>query len=117
MTDVDAPLRGRRPGGQPKGDRKKIALSLRLSPALHRRLLAMAEENGRSVTAQSELLLDQAINGQASMEELTKRNQQALQALMNEVARREEVLMRAWVKLDDKVTSLQAKLRRSRAQR
>jgi hypothetical protein len=51
------------------------------------------------------------------MEELTKRNQQALQALMNEVARREEVLMQAWVKLDDKVTSMQAKLRRSRAQR
>jgi hypothetical protein len=61
MTDAVAPGR-RRPGGQPKSkDQKRIAMSLRLSPALHARLVARAKEHGRSITQQAEMLLDQAL--------------------------------------------------------
>jgi hypothetical protein len=61
MTGADAPGR-RRPGGQPKPrHQKRIAMSLRVSPGLRARLLAMAQEHGRSITQQSELLLDQAM--------------------------------------------------------
>ena len=53
MTDAVAPGR-KRPGGQPKSkDQKRIAMSLRLSPALHTRLVAMANEHGRSITQQA----------------------------------------------------------------
>jgi hypothetical protein len=61
MTDAVA-LGRRRPGGQPKSkDQKRIAMSLRLSPALHARLVARAKEHGRSITQQAEMLLDQAL--------------------------------------------------------
>jgi hypothetical protein len=36
-------------------------MSLRLSPALHARLVARAKEHGRSITQQAEMLLDQAL--------------------------------------------------------
>jgi hypothetical protein len=42
-------------------DQKRIAMSLRLSPALHARLVARAKEHGRSITQQAEMLLDQAL--------------------------------------------------------
>jgi len=58
---ADTPGR-RRPGGQPKPkDQKRVAVNLRMSPALHARLVAMANEHGRSITQQAEMLLDQAI--------------------------------------------------------
>jgi hypothetical protein len=61
MTDAVA-LGRRRPGGQPKSkDQKRIAMSLRLSPALHARLVARAKEHGRSITQQAEMLPDQAL--------------------------------------------------------
>ena len=73
MTDANAPGR-KRPGGQSKPkDQKRIAVNLRMSPALHTRLVAMAKENGRSITQQSELLLDFALFwAQEAHEELTR---------------------------------------------
>jgi len=67
MTDAVA-LGRRRPGGQPKSkDQKRIAMSLRLSPALHARLVARAKEHGRSITQQAEMLLDQALRDPGEM--------------------------------------------------
>lgn len=61
MTDTNAPGR-RRPGGQSKPkDQKRIAVNLRMSPALHARLVGLAKSNGRSITQQSELLLEFAL--------------------------------------------------------
>ena len=61
VTDTNA-AGGKRPG-RPRKDDKRAALSLRVNPELRRRLVAMAEENGRSITQQTELLLEQAVNG------------------------------------------------------
>jgi hypothetical protein len=66
MTDVTAPVR-RRPGGQLK-DEKRVPMSLRLSPALHRRVLAIANENDRSLTQTAELLFDRAFRDQSLTE-------------------------------------------------
>jgi hypothetical protein len=61
VTDTNA-AGGKRPG-RPRKDDKRAALSLRVNPELRRRLVAMAEENGRSITQQTELLLEHAVNG------------------------------------------------------
>jgi len=61
VTDTNA-AGGKRPG-RPRKDNKRPALSLRVNPELRQRLVAMAEENGRSITQQTELLLGQAVNG------------------------------------------------------
>jgi hypothetical protein len=67
---ADTPGR-RRPGGQPKPkDQKRIAVNLRMSPALHARLVAMAKEHGRSITQQAEMLLDQAMVGALRADEV-----------------------------------------------
>jgi hypothetical protein len=72
MTDSANPGR-RRPGGQPKSkDQKRIAMSLRLSPALHTRLVARAKEHGRSITQQAEMLLDQALSAGVIREEINR---------------------------------------------
>jgi hypothetical protein len=69
---IDAVALGRRrPGGQPKSkDQKRIAVSLRLSPTLHARLVAKAKEHGRSITQQAEMLLDQALSDAVFRDEL-----------------------------------------------
>jgi hypothetical protein len=70
---ADTPGR-RRPGGQPKPkDQKRVAVNLRMSPALHARLVAMANEHGRSITQQAEMLLDQAFEMQAVTDEIFTR--------------------------------------------
>ena len=61
VTDTNV-AGGKRPG-RPRKDNKRPALSLRINPELRQRLVAMAEENGRSITQQTELLLEQAVNG------------------------------------------------------
>src|SRR5439155_18984636 len=59
MTDdADAPMRSR-PGRPPK-DQKRIPVSLRLSPTTARGLQAMAKDQGRTVTGQTEFLLEHA---------------------------------------------------------
>jgi hypothetical protein len=64
MTDdVNAAAAGRRRGGRPRKVDKRLPVSLRITPELRGRLRAMAKENSRSITQQTELLLEQAING------------------------------------------------------
>jgi hypothetical protein len=97
MTDAVA-LGRRRPGGQPKSkDQKRIAMSLRLSPALHARLVARAKEHGRSITQQAEMLLDQALRDPGgihvlhdeiikALAEMRERNDQQRAALIKQRA-------------------------------
>ena len=66
VSDADAPGRNR-PGRRPK-DQKRIPLSLRITPAMRSRLVALAEENGRSVSQQTEFLLELALAGGASQD-------------------------------------------------
>ena len=60
--------RGRQPTGNPPGRPKKpptekrLPLSLLVSPALRRRLVTLAKENRRSVTQQTEMLLERALD-------------------------------------------------------
>src|SRR6267142_7207351 len=61
VTDTNV-AGGKRPG-RPRKDNKRPALSLRVNPELRQRLVAMAEENGQSITQQTELLLEHAVNG------------------------------------------------------
>src|SRR5438270_13255626 len=63
MTDVNAAAAGGRGPGRPRKKVKRLALSLRVTPELRGRLMAMAKENSRSITQQTELLLEQAIDG------------------------------------------------------
>jgi hypothetical protein len=62
VTDAASAAGGKRRGRRPK-DAKRALLSVRINPELRRRMVAMAEENGRSITQQTELLLEQAVNG------------------------------------------------------
>src|SRR2546423_7467 len=64
VTDTNA-AGGKRPG-RPRKDNKRPALSLRVNPELRQRLVAMAEENGRSITQQTELLDDPYVFNQVA---------------------------------------------------
>src|SRR5258708_892488 len=62
VTDLDAPGEERRPG-RPRKEDKRLPLSLRVSPEMRRRLDAMAEQNSRTISQQTEVLLEHALNG------------------------------------------------------
>ena len=57
MNDANAPGQRRR-GRRPKAN-KRVPLSLLVDPELRSRLIDAAEENGRSITRQTELMLKQ----------------------------------------------------------
>jgi len=62
VSDLDAPTAGRGPGRPPKPD-KRVLLSLRMEPELRARIVTMTEESGRSITQETEALLESALNG------------------------------------------------------
>ena len=64
MIDATTSAPSRR-GRKPKAD-KRVPLSLLVSPALRGRLVAMAEETRRSITRQTELLLEQGVEKHVS---------------------------------------------------
>src|SRR5262249_26793353 len=57
---------GKRRGRRPK-DQRRIPVSLRVTPTLHSRLVAMAEESGRSLTQEVEFLLEQTLEEHRQM--------------------------------------------------
>src|SRR5215472_1698096 len=59
LTDPNAPERKRR--GRPPKANKRVPLHLLISPQIRGRLVEMAEEHGRSITQQVELLLEHAL--------------------------------------------------------
>jgi len=56
----------RRRGRRPK-DQKRLPLSIRITPALRARLLSAAAANGRSVTQEAELRLEQSVDQERSL--------------------------------------------------
>lgn len=62
MNDLDAPAEGRRRGRRPKRD-KRVLLSLRMEPELRARIVTIAEKTGRSISQETEALLQRAVNG------------------------------------------------------
>jgi hypothetical protein len=63
MTDA---LEEKRRGRRPK-DQKRIPVSLRVTPTLHSRLVAMSDESGRSLTQEVEFLLERALEERRQM--------------------------------------------------
>ena len=56
--------RGRRPK-----DQKRIPLSMRITPSTREKLVAIAAENGRSITQEAEIRLEQALRDQRILDE------------------------------------------------
>ena len=56
----------RRPGRRPK-DQKRLPLSIRITPALRTRLVSAAAANGRSITQEAELRLEQTVDQERSL--------------------------------------------------
>jgi hypothetical protein len=56
----------RRLGRRPK-DQKRLPLSMRITPALRARLVSAAAENGRSITQEAELRLEQTVDQERSL--------------------------------------------------
>jgi hypothetical protein len=61
-TDADIPAVKRAPG-RPRREFRRPALNLRVEPELRARIVALAEQNGRSITQETEALLQKAVNG------------------------------------------------------
>jgi hypothetical protein len=59
VTEGDAPRRKRR--GRPPKPNKRVPLGLLVSPELRSRLIAMANQHGRSITQQTELVIERGL--------------------------------------------------------
>jgi hypothetical protein len=62
-TEVAAP--GKNRGGRPRKPNRRELLTLRVEPELRGRLVVMAREKGRTLTEQTEILLQQGLDGGA----------------------------------------------------
>jgi hypothetical protein len=68
VSDADTPGRTR-PGRRPK-DQKRIPVGFRITPTMNIRLVTTAKKHGRSFSAQTECLLERALNDQHRTEAL-----------------------------------------------
>jgi hypothetical protein len=68
------------PGGRPPMPtaQKRVPLSVRITPGMRERLVALAEQNGRSIAQQTELVLQEGLD----ISERLTRIEQKLAALM-----------------------------------
>jgi hypothetical protein len=107
MTGPDVPG-GPRRGRRPK-DQKRIPLSLRVTPRMRESLGRVAESNGRSLTQQTEFLLEQALLmalTKAAWDAGPAEEREAVQ-LIHRAPPSDELIAR-FVRLEGEITGLRA---------
>jgi hypothetical protein len=53
--------------GRPPVDRRRVPMTMRVTPRLHDEILARSEATGRSITQEAELLLEQAMTAEKTL--------------------------------------------------
>src|SRR5437868_89469 len=53
--------------GRPRVERRRVSMTMRVTPELHDRIVARSEATGRSLTQEAELLLEHAVIAETTM--------------------------------------------------